>query len=169
MASAFGTSIPGDGLSESSSARLALVVDNWSRDASQSAEIMVRLEDDTVEVNMSNTFPLRFVIPKHYVEVQSSRPRWRHWHNIIDDPSGFGIFPAHVTETQCRALRGLARVLLHFSVPGTAHDQQTWGELLAVVHEMAEARELTGEQKLMNVVEWVRNKYAVGIISQDMR
>ncbi|EIW52966.1 uncharacterized protein TRAVEDRAFT_53388 [Trametes versicolor FP-101664 SS1] len=122
---------------------LRLLVDSWTSKAGRGSftSVIACIENDTTGVT--------FTLPDDYADLASSRARWEGWLEVINHPTGQGMFPASTTERQRAALRGLARALIFFSIED-AHGQrrQDWPHFVNRVREIAAMEGLTGERQL---------------------
>ncbi|OJT11156.1 hypothetical protein TRAPUB_12312 [Trametes pubescens] len=130
---------------------LRLLVDSWASKAGRGSftSIIARIENDTTGVT--------FTLPDDYADLASSRARWEGWLEVINHPTGLGMFPASTTERQRAALRGLARALVFFSIEdASGQRRQDWPHFVNRVREIAAMEGLTGERQLELVLDWVR-------------
>ncbi|EIW63680.1 uncharacterized protein TRAVEDRAFT_43957 [Trametes versicolor FP-101664 SS1] len=133
---------------------LRLFVDSWTSHAGRGSftSVVARIEDNTTEVN--------FTLPDNYADLAASRARWEGWLEVINHPTGQGMFPASTTERQRAALRGLARTLVLFSIDdANGEHRRDWPHLINHIREIAAREGLTGERQLELVLDWARVEY----------
>ncbi|EIW52832.1 uncharacterized protein TRAVEDRAFT_53271 [Trametes versicolor FP-101664 SS1] len=133
---------------------LRLLVDSWTSHAGRGSftSVIARVEDDTTGVT--------FTLPNDYADLAASRERWEGWLEVINHPTGQGMFPASTTDRQRAALRGLARALIFFSIEDARGERKRdWPHFLNHIREVAAREGLTGERQPELVADWARTEY----------
>ncbi|KAJ3014290.1 hypothetical protein NUW54_g1341 [Trametes sanguinea] len=90
----------------------------------------------------------------------SSRARWDGWLQVIDHPTGHGMFPTLTTPRQRAALRSLVRALISFSIrDARAEHRQDWARFVNHIRDIAMTEGITGERQLELVAQWAHEEH----------